>query len=91
MSSFQNGSICLDDLFAASKALNPAITTGKNGKKYASITIWHNDEVDKFGNDGSIQLNSKDKADRVYIGNIRNNKPKEETKNSVPSSDDIPF
>ena len=46
MSKFDLGSICIDDLFAASKAGHSSITTAKNGKKYADICIWHNEEPD---------------------------------------------
>ena len=73
MSERINASICLTDLGDKARANHSAITTGKNGKKYANITIWINDEKDKFGNDVSIQLNSRqdqrEAEGKVYVGN----------------------
>ena len=65
-------SICLDDLFTASKNGHSSITTAKNGKKYANVVIWVNDKEDQFGKIGSIQLSQpKDSQEqKVYIGNI---------------------
>lgn len=96
MSKFDLGSICLDDLFAASKAGHSSITTAKNGKKYANICIWHNPEQDKYGNDGSIQLNSqkekRESESKVYIGNIKNHTSQSQpTQQGGNSNDDIPF
>jgi hypothetical protein len=68
-----SASICINDIYEASKAGHSAINTAKNGKKYANIVIWINDNKDKFDNDISIQLNShQDKREtegKVYIGN----------------------
>ena len=73
MSERINASICLTDLGDKARANHSAITTGKNGKKYANITIWINDTKDQFGNDVSIQLNSKqdqrEAEGKVYVGN----------------------
>ena len=95
MSKFDLGSICLDDLFAASKAGHSSIATAKNGKKYANICIWHNPEPDKFGNDGSIQLNStkekRESESKIYIGNIKNPGTGNQTQASQSGNDDIPF
>lgn len=65
-------SICLDDLFTASKSGHSSVTTAKNGKKYASVVIWINDKEDQYGKIGSIQLSQpKDSQEqKVYIGNI---------------------
>jgi hypothetical protein len=65
-------SICLDDLFAASKAGHSAITTAKNGKKYANVVIWINEKEDQYGKIGSIQLSQpKDsQQQKVFIGNV---------------------
>ena len=92
---YLRGSICIDDLFAASKAGHVAITTAKNGKKYANIVIWQNDVPDQYGKMGSIQLSQpKDSQDKkVYIGNI------DAPKDSVPTvkaeivnePNDLPF
>lgn len=65
-------SICLDDLFTASKTGHSAITTAKNGKKYANVVIWINDKEDQYGKIGSIQLSQpKDSQEqKVYVGNV---------------------
>ena len=95
MSKFDLGSICIDDLFAASKAGHSSITTAKNGKKYAGICIWHNEEPDKYGNDGSIQLNSKkemrETEAKIYIGNIKNPTTGSQNQASQSGNEDLPF
>lgn len=71
MSKLYNGSICLTDI-----PKEKVTTSEKNGKKYLNINVWVNDELDQYGNIGSIQL-SQSKAEReagekkVYIGNIK--------------------
>jgi hypothetical protein len=71
MSKLYNGSICLTDI-----PKEKITTSEKNGKKYLNINVWVNDELDQYGNIGSIQL-SQSKAEReagekkVYIGNIK--------------------
>jgi len=90
-------SICIDELFAASKKGHPAITTGKNGKKYATVDIWENDTPDKFGNDFSVQLYDKEAKKATYIGNGKKYKP--ETQQApqsrkaepIAKDDDLPF
>jgi hypothetical protein len=78
MSERINASICLTDLGTATRAKHSAITTGKNGKVYANVTIWINDEKDKYDNDVSIQLNSKqeqrESEGKVYVGNGKTNR-----------------
>jgi hypothetical protein len=80
---YHKGSICLDDLFAASKAGHTSVTTAKNGKKYAQIIIWTNDTPDQYGKMGSVQLSQpKDATDKkVYIGSL--DAPKEAAKPEV--------
>lgn len=95
MSNFKLGSICIDDLYAASKAGHSSVTVAKNGKKYANIVIWDNGEVDKYGNTGSIQLNSakdqKQSESKIYIGNIKNPGGHSNQNAGNNSNDDIPF
>jgi hypothetical protein len=92
---YHRGSICLDDLFAASKAGHSSVKTGSNGKKYASVVIWTNDVPDKFGKVGSIQLSQpKDSTEtKVYIGSL--DAPKEAAKPEVDiladSNGELPF
>jgi hypothetical protein len=69
------GSVCLTDLIELAKKKHSAFTKGNNGKIYASINVWLNDSVDKYGNIMSVQINPskemKDLEDRVYIGNLK--------------------
>jgi len=91
-----HGSICLTDLGDAYKANHSAFNKSeKNGKVYANIAVWMNDEPDKYGNILSFQLNSKKDAtdEKVYFGNAKlpeatTAKPAETAKDK---SDDIPF
>lgn len=92
--SFKNGSICLDKLWNATKPGHPSITVGKDGKKYLAITIWENDQPDKFGNIGSIQIACKKGEEKIYIGNTRNPAtpaPTSEGKEPIKVNDDAPF
>lgn len=94
-------SICIEDLFAASKAKHPAIKEGKNGKHYASVDIWEQDTPDKFGNDFSVSLYDKDAKKATYIGNGKKYAPKQSAASGndpfAPTSDedkgdsDLPF
>ena len=75
MALFANVSIELTKLREVFKE-NPhhsAFTVHQNGKTYVNLTIWHNDEFDQYGNNVSIQLNSKQdqraSEGKVYIGN----------------------
>jgi len=91
---FYSGSICLDDLFAASKESHAAITVAKNGKKYANIVIWVNEQPDQYGKIGSVQLSQpKDSQEKkVYVGNL--NAPKAATGTPVEivsAPNDLPF
>lgn len=69
-----HGSICLTDLGDAYKAGHSAFNKSeKNGKVYANIAVWMNDQPDQYGNILSFQLNSKKDADddKVYFGNAK--------------------
>jgi hypothetical protein len=75
MALFANVSIELSKLREVFKD-NPhhsAFTVHQNGKTYVNLTIWHNDEFDQYGNNVSIQLNSKQdqraSEGKIYIGN----------------------
>jgi hypothetical protein len=75
MALFANVSIELTKLREVFKE-NPnhsAFTVHANKKVYVNLTIWHNDEFDQYGNNVSIQLNSKQdqraSEGKVYIGN----------------------
>lgn len=69
-----HGSICMTDLSEAFKKNHSAFNKSeKNGKLYANIVVWMNDEPDQYGNVLSFQLNSKKDApdDKVYFGNAK--------------------
>lgn len=69
------GSICLTDLIEFAKQKHSAFTKADNGKIYASVNVWLNDDLDKFGNIMSVQLNPtkemKDVEKKHYIGNMK--------------------
>lgn len=95
------GSICLTDLLEAAKQGHDGFEkSGKNGKIYGNITVWLNDEVDKFGNIMSIQLNEKQDSQqfkKFYIGNLKEGKSKDPIvlkptdMEALPDEDDLPF
>lgn len=95
MSKLYNGSICLTDI------PKEKMTVGKNGKKYLNVNVWMNDNVDQFGNIGSIQV-ALPKAERAagakgaYIGNFKESQAPAATNNAAPvqqqgTLDDLPF
>lgn len=89
MSKLFSGSICLTDLVEQAKKGHSAFSKSqKNGKVYFNFLLWENDEVDKYDNTHSLQLNSlKDKKEaegKIYFGNA---KPIE---NKPPSQRDLP-
>jgi hypothetical protein len=69
------GSICITELMETLKMGHSAFSKAQNGKVYANILIWQNEDPDKFGNSISVQLSSdKEKRDtevKVYIGNAK--------------------
>ena len=75
------GSICLTDLIEWAKEKHSAFSKADNGKIYASVNVWLNDNLDKYGNIMSIQLNpTKEKKDiekKHYIGNMRRSEKKQ--------------
>ena len=62
---------------------------GKKGK-YVPITVWVEDEPDKFGNSLSITMYNKDKKESFYLANL---KEAENDKESIGKEvdDDLPF
>jgi len=91
-----HGSICMTDLSEAFKKNHTAFNKSeKNGKLYANIAVWMNDEPDQYGNILSFQLNSKKDAtdDKVYFGNAKlPDGVKVEPKKAEPESEDsLPF
>lgn len=98
MSQMLTGSVCFTDLKEALKKAHSSGSKAGNGKIYANIVIWVNDEPDKLGNTVSIQLNStKDKRDeegKVYIGNAKPMAPatpEPVSSGDIEDDDDLPF
>ncbi len=93
------GSICLTDLINHAKKQHSAFTKAENGKIYANVNVWLNEEEDKFGNNMAIQLNPKkeniDSDGRPYFGNMKKSEPKPITSNDLESMQDdidgLPF
>ena len=91
-----HGSICMTDLSNAFKANHSAFNKSeKNGKLYANIAVWLNDEPDQYGNILSFQLNSKKDApdEKVYFGSAKlpADKAPSQTPDPTPASDDLGF
>jgi hypothetical protein len=104
MANSERVSICLDQLYAASKAGHPSVTKHNNGKTYINLTLWFNDKEDQYGNDISVQLTQpKDYTEKAtYVGNGRRYKaqgaaPAPAAKQTAPAhiiddaSDSLPF
>ena len=96
------GSICLTYLIEAAKRKHSAFNKSQNGKIYANVILWHNENLDKYGNTHSLQLNSqKDKREsegKIYIGNLKPPEVKAPTpisnndiKTFEKNADDLPF
>jgi len=96
MSTLYNGSICLSDI-----PKDKITKSEKNGKSYLNFNLWVNDEKDKYGNIGSINVSqSKEEREsgqkKVYFGNIkpveRNAQPQQAAPSNEPDlADDLPF
>lgn len=93
------GSICVTDIINHAKKQHSAFSKADNGKIYANVNVWLNEEEDKFGNIISVQLNPK--KDRVeedgkpYIGNMKKSEPKPVLPSDLEQMqdviDDLPF
>ncbi len=103
MSKMFTGSICLTDLIENAKKKHSCFSKSQaNGKIYANVILWENDETDKFGNTHSLQLNSskenKESEGKIYIGNMKPVEKKEpvpltdmDAKTFTGVVDDLPF
>lgn len=103
MSKLLSGSVCITDLIEQAKKTHSAFTKSQtNGKVYANILIWENDEADKYGNTHALQLNStkekKEAEGKIYIGNAKPIERKEplplnedDAKSFTGVVDDLPF
>lgn len=98
MSQMLTGSLCFTDFREALKKAHSSGSKSANGKIYANIVIWINDEPDKFGNTVSIQLNStkekREEEGKIYIGNAKpmaQAVPEAVSSNDIDDDDDLPF
>lgn len=87
------GSVCLTELIAQAKSGHSAFTKAQNGKIYCNVTVWLNDEEDKYGNVMSIQASSSKemsgKEDKFYLGNCKKSKQKPIIERDFEGVDDI--
>ena len=62
---------------------------------YLNLVIWVNDEPDKFGNDVSFEQKTEKESNKIYLGNGKTYKPKEEQSNlpagDIGNDNDLPF
>jgi hypothetical protein len=74
------GSICVTDILEHANKKHSAFTRAENGKIYADVGIWLNDDKDKYGNIMSMQLNPKkelrEQDGQPYIGNFKESERK---------------
>jgi hypothetical protein len=61
---------------------------GEKGK-YLNLTIWINDEPDKYGNDISVEQRTEKGKEKIYLGNGRSYKKDEQPTSTGPLTDEI--
>lgn len=87
------GSVCLTEMIEKAKSGHSAFSKAQNGKIYCNITVWINEEEDKYGNTMSIQANSSKervgKEDKFYLGNCKKSKAKPISDKDFDGVDDI--
>lgn len=73
------GSICLTDLIENAKKKHSAFSKANNEKIYVNVNIWLNDELDKYENIGSLQLQKKKESEdkQIYFGHFKPSKQSE--------------
>jgi hypothetical protein len=96
MSKLYYGSLCLTDILEQAKQSHSAFRKVENGKIYFNVNFWINDELDKYGNAASVQIQpAKDSTDeKKYIGNLKESEKKEGSpvmSSDIPSDNDLPF
>ena len=72
-----------------SKVNKEKLFTSKNLEKWLNISIWLNDEPDKFGNDCSIQQKTDKGEDKIFLGNGKYFVKRDEVNNSLPPGDPL--
>jgi hypothetical protein len=98
MSTLYGASLNLTKLTAAAKTGHSAFSKGKNGELYVNLNIWLNDTPDQYGNDLSLQLNSKkelrESEGKIYVGNgkkVQAAAPEAVKVDDLAALDDLPF
>lgn len=61
-----------------SKIDKKLLIAGKTGT-FLNLTIWVNDEPDRFGNDVSLEQKTERGSDKIYLGNGKTYKPNQST------------
>lgn len=99
------GSINVTELLDQAKEKHSAFQKGTNGKVYANISVWLNDEPDQYGNMMALKLSAtnehleKDReAGKIYIGNCKLSDKQapeplsdKDAKTFTQIADDLPF
>lgn len=98
------GSINITELLERAKEKHSAFVKGNNGKIYANISVWLNDEPDQYDNVMSIKLSATKEAiakdaeqGKIYIGNCKESENQQQPLNSKDAhsisaiADDLPF
>ena len=57
-----------------SKIDKKLLIAGKTGT-FLNLTIWVNDEPDRFGNDVSLEQKTERGSDKIYLGNGKTYRP----------------
>jgi len=98
MSTLYGATIDVNKFIENLKKGHSAFWRNDKGEVKCNINIWHNDQPDQYGNEMSIQLNSKqDKREtegKIYIANAKKVKPKEPEAvkvDDIPDLADLPF
>lgn len=93
MSQLFYGSINLSELVQRAKEKHSGFVKGNNGCIYANVSVWLNDQPDKYGNIMSIQVNpakeKKEVDERFYIGNCKRSESPKPVSDGDTSSLDL--
>ncbi|MFO0201563.1 MAG: hypothetical protein ACK528_00370 [Alphaproteobacteria bacterium] len=79
------GNINVTKLMEAVKNGHKSVYKSKSGDLYVNLSIWHNSEPDKFGNIGSLQIETKKEDPKIYIGNFSEPKQNQSNTNAMPT------
>ena len=74
------GSLNITELLEQLQKKHSSFSKADNGKIYMNVTVWLNEEKDKYGNSMSIQANTKEgntQESKFYLGNCKKTVRKE--------------